>query len=705
KKNNQHLIDFLQPYIQACGQIIRSHRTDQRRQQVENELRESEARFRRIFDSIQDAFFQARLSGEITLVNPQAARMLGYKHPGELIGRDIVKTMYANPEQREKLKRELLRHDRVNNYELQLRHRDGHTIVGEAHAHLVFDEHNQPFAIEAIVRDITVRKKREAELESARLLAEKANRARNSFLNEMSQEFRNPLNTIMGLVQILRESRLNSEQRITVNALNHSAEILLTLINDILDFARIESGILELQKGPFDLEDLLNDVWNITVPPAEEKRLEVICKIDRDTPTSLIGDSNRLRQILIHLFSNAVKFTDLGEVILSIKEIKKNPDAMFRERLENEYDPVHDRVMLQFQVQDTGVGLLADQVQSIFSPTEQEDENRARSRSSGGLGLAICRRLVHAMDGDMRAESVEGKGALITVIIPLERPVSVLHEAWRDIELNDVRILVVEKHPLTQKLIEETLKAHGARVEIAAECSHALRLVENSVFTGDEFVIKLIEQHPEGMELFAFLNELRTHGGFPNSILMSAYPIWTMNFSQQLQDMGIRNVLSRPIRRLQMLQTIQAMAGRADTNPDNIRRRSPFQPGMAQRKLKLLVAEDNSGNRTMLQSVFNHTSFEVEWVVNGIEALDKFENNRYDVVLMDLQMPVMDGLTAVRRMRKWEQVHNRRRTPIIAMTAYAFEEDRVRSLHAGCDATVSKPVRINTLISAIGEAL
>ncbi len=657
--------------------------------------------------------------GTIEYVNPKFTEVTGYSFE-EAIGQN-PRVLKSGEQSKEFYKElwETITSGREWRGEFHNKKKNGELYWEYASISPIKDQRGVITHFIAVKEDITQRKQMEDELRRTNSLleeaiekanemalkAELASKAKSIFLANMSHEIRTPLNAVIGMTALLLDTQLTEQQRHYAQVIKSSGEALLDLINDILDYSKIEAGKLELESTDFDLEELLDDTVIAFSPKAQEKGLELIYGIDPDVPLNLKGDPVRLRQILNNLISNAIKFTHKGEVSIRVTTI--DPGRQELVRLKGDLGLADNRsVPIRFTVRDTGIGIPADKIRIIFDKFTQVDTSTTRRYGGTGLGLAISKQLVELMGGKIGVESAPGQGSVFWFTAFFEWPKGAQEVKSSGIhDLKNVRALVVDDNATSLELLVTRLSSWGMRPSGALDGPSALKLLYKAYYEGDPFLIAIIDTEMPGMDGIGLAKAIQGDPHLKDLKIILTTPLG-VTLNKGLSDFVFSAYLPKPIRYRELLKTIVRILKGGEAQDFDTKEVEKDREALDfyNNKVRILLAEDNLVNQEVALAVLQKLGVLVDVVSNGKEALEAVMNKEYDLVLMDVQMPEMDGLEATKRIREWESGKDSH-IPIIAMTAHAMEGDREMCLKAGMDEHISKPFTPKALSRLIGKWL
>jgi PAS domain S-box-containing protein len=667
------------------------------RKRSEEQIRQSEEKFRALLESAPDAVVIADGQANIVLINAQAERMFGYERQ-KMVGQpvDMLLTTRARADDapRGETYKGSARSLRMGiGMQLNGLRKNGAEFPVEVSLSPI--KTSEGTSVAAAIRDISERKLAERQLIIARQRAEEANRAKSDFLAAMSHEIRTPMNAILGMSELLAETNLNDAQRQYVQVFRRAGSSLLNLINDILDFSKIEAGRFDLEQTEFQLRDLVDQTVELVAPKAHAKGIAVASRLTPNLPDRFAGDAGRLRQVLTNLLGNAIKFTDTGEVVLAVDEPPAGPAGH-----------------LEFSVSDTGIGIPEEQLETIFEDFKQGDCSTTRKYGGTGLGLAISRRIVERMGGTLTVASQVGEGSTFRFSLPLQPTPERREEPPEILDFHGHRVAIIDRNATNRLNLLETLGGCGLEIQEYTSSEealiHLIGMPPGPCPYSLVFIDTQVDSQADGglSPSNGFVTAARIREIFP------ALPVVMLSSNDcpgeeaRCRESGYAGYARRPVSRAGLLQLISkalecsctAVSGpAARPEPEGSR-------GIANRGcLRVLVAEDSPDNRLLLELYMTSGHHSLTFVENGWEAVGQIAAGEFDLVLMDLQMPVMDGLTATRAVRAMELEKGSRAVPILALSANARPEDIESSLEAGCTEHLSKPISKRRLLAALDE--
>ena len=670
---------------------------------------QSEEYYRSLTENASDVVTILDADGLIKYESPSVERVLGWR-PDELVGRSVFDFIH-----RDDLDLALKRLAEIRPIpelramvEVRFRHKNGAwrnlEVIGQ---NLLENAVVRGIVVNS--RDVTDRKAMEAELlrhrdnlqemvdeqtrelRTAKIVAESANIAKSEFLANMSHEIRTPMNGVMGMNQLLMNTELDPKQRRYCEAIRISSENLLGIINDILDFSKIEAGKLELETIDFHLGEMVNQVIDLLSLRATQKKLEFACLVRENVPMSLRGDPGRLRQVLINLCNNAIKFTDQGEVVLRVEVV-------------GDADPW---VKLRFSVTDTGIGIPSDRKDRLFKSFSQVDNSRTRRYGGTGLGLVISKRLIDLMNGEIGVESEEGKGSEFWFTVALEKQAPGREEPRHpNADMGSFHIIVVDDNATNREILLEQLRPLHCRAVATASGPEALEAMHRAYGQDDPFDLAVIDMMMPEMDGETLGRIIKADPRYRSTAMLMLTSVAFRGDATRIKESGFAAFLTKPAKQSEILDAIVLALGRSAT--DTGRQATPPEPGLVTRgtlreasrlRVRVLVVEDHDINSELTVTVLRQAGFMIETAANGREAVEAFQKTPFDIILMDCQMPEMDGYQATAEIRRQEK--EGRHVPIIALTAEALKGDLERCLAAGMDDYISKPIDTKLLVAKL----
>jgi PAS domain S-box-containing protein len=676
--------------VLGIGAGYRQYRRHEKvRRRSESELLESRAHLRAVVDSALDSIVAMDHAGRIIEFNPTAEQVFGFSR-AEALGRLLSETIIP-PGYRQAHDRGMRRilaggAPKVLNTRLEIvaQRRDGGEFPVELTITQSRDSQGLPF-FTGYLRDISARKQAEAALLDAKEAAEAANRAKSEFLANMSHEIRTPMNGVIGMTGLLMETEMSDEQREYAQLIQASGDSLLTLINDILDFSKIEAGKLDMERIEFDPRDLLDDLAAMLALRAQEKGLEFVCAQAPDLPRRLIGDPGRLRQILANLVGNAIKFTPRGEVAVSVGIAESLADA----------------ALLRFEIRDTGIGIPGDKLGLLFQKFTQVDASTTRKFGGTGLGLAISKRLAEMMGGEIGVVSAAGEGATFwfTARFELGAPAPAAESA--PLDLRGARVLVVDDNATSRTHIETRLRAWGAEAAGAESGPHALARLRAAVDAGAAYRLAIVDMHMPDMDGAELGRRIKADPRLRDTLLVLMTSLGQRGDAKQFEAIGYAAYLSKPMRHADLRASLGMLLAGAERPQEHALVTRHTLREMRHGQARVLVAEDNLINQRVALGMLEKLGVHADVANNGEEVLGALARQAYDLVLMDVQMPEMDGLEATRLIRAGAREVLDPEVIIVAMTANAMKGDAEVCRAAGMNDYLVKPVAAKRL----GEVL
>jgi PAS domain S-box-containing protein len=663
---------------------------------TERQLQVSQQRYRLLAESSIDVICTLGLDGQFTYVSPSVERMTGYtaeevivKPWSELfLPESLITVARSLTEACANVQAGLPVH--LESREVAVRCKDGSVRWADVTASSIHDLDGKFVELLGVARDITAQREFEASLVAAKQAAESANAAKSEFLAGMSHEIRTPINGVIGMAGLLLDSELSDEQRYLAETIRTSADAMLVLVNEILDLSKIEAGKLELETVAFDLRSLVDELAAPLALDAQSRGLEFICSLDRGVPTRLLGDPGRLRQILTNLAGNAVKFTRKGEVSISVSLVSET----------------ETEAQILLAVRDTGIGIAPEQQEKMFEKFVQADASTARLHGGTGLGLAISKKLTELMGGRIGVNSQVGIGTELWFTVRLAKQALVKNENESKAELRNARVLVVNDNVAVRAALLEQMATLGLRGEAVADGTTALQALSRAQQENDPFQVAILDLQLSGLNSETLAGVIRADDSLQTTRLVRLTPLARRVISGDKVPSEFSACLAKPVRQSELRNCLTAVLADSVAAPQVSGIAVTVEPGLYRTgEVKILLAEDNRVSREVALRNLRRLGLKADIACNGVEAVKSLVAETYDLVLMDVQMPEMDGIEATRIIRDAKSAVRNHDIPIIAMTASAMQGTRERCLEFGMNDFIAKPISRESLVAALNEWL
>jgi PAS domain S-box-containing protein len=679
------------------------------RKWAEDALRASEGRFRGTFENAGVGIAHTDFDGRWLRVNEKLCAIVGYPRD-ELLRKTFQDVTYPDDVSASLDRVARLRRGEFPSYSLEKRYvrKDGAPVWVDLSVSLQRDAAGAPAYMISIMQDISERKWLENELRQAIARAEAASRAKSEFLAHVSHEVRTPLNAILGMTELALDTPLTEPQRKHLSVVQSSAEALLRVINDLLDFSKIEAGKLELDRSPFSLRAVLNDTLRLLALRAHRKGIELVGRVPSDLPDAFVGDAGRLRQVLANLAGNAVKFTDKGEVVMDVKQT-----ADSRQQTDGPETLWSDFWLLEFSVRDTGIGIPREKQQKVFGAFEQADSSTTRRYGGTGLGLSIASRLVGLMGGRISVESEPGRGSTFRFTVRLQaEPMQPDRAARAPAELHGVPVLIVHDNATSRRTLDEWLRGWRAEPTAVGDGTAALEALGLAAAGGRPFALVLLDSRLPGTDAFAVAARVRQAPELGTGAIVLLATEDQATDLARYHELGIAACVMKPVQEDELLAAVcRARSLPVPAVAAGARPASGGEPvsgaavvPVSGRGLRVLLAEDNPYNQAVMEDLLPRRGHTLRVAGDGRAALAALEQDHFDVMLLDIHMPEVDGFQVVTALRRRERGTGRH-LPVLAMTARSADGERERCLRAGMDDYLSKPVRAAELFAALDRAV
>ena len=664
------------------------------------ELKKSEEKYRTILENIEDGYYEIDLDGNFTFFNDSLCQIIGYfenklkqTNIRDITDSDTTEDLIRSLKEVQKTG------EATQSTDWAIVSNDGTKKHIEASISLIRNSEGRPSGFRGILRDVTEKKELQDELIEKREMAEAANMAKSEFLANMSHEIRTPLNGIIGMTELVDETAFDDNHQDIFNTIMSEAEALLGVISGVLDFSKIEAGKVELEHIPFDLQYMVEDVTHNIAHRAKKSGIECACFLSPDLPSKLLGDPGRVRQVLNNLVGNALKFTKQGEILIKVEKV----------------EDTEKKVKILFIVKDTGIGIPEDKLERVFDSFTQADGSHTRQYGGTGLGLSISRQLIELMGGEIDVESQIGKGTTFWFTAVFGKSLGQsMPRREGSIDLEDLRVLIVDDNETNRNIFVNYLKSWGSRPVEAASSKEALAILNASISLDEPFNLIISDfQMPEenGFDLAKKVKAIDYLKSVPFVILTS---VGMRGDGKICKDIGIEGYLTKPIRKRELKQGIRLVLALPKTSepgaePPLVTRHTIAE--QFRKKYEILLAEDYPTNQKVALRHLQTAGYQVDLAENGQQAVEAYQSKPYDLILMDVQMPQMDGYEATRQIRNLERESSKKdknankgkRIPIIALTAHAVKGDKDKCIQAGMDDYIAKPIKREELLDRVGK--
>ncbi len=696
--------------------------------QAEEALRSAKEYAQNIINSSLDMIVSVDNDRRIVEFNRAAEETFGYRKE-EVLGKD-VNLLYASPDEGEKLREKALKTENFVGEITNIK-RDGSTFPSLLSIAFMRDKAGEAIGAVGVSRDITELKETQEQLASAKesaefyaqelkqslevseslrvemgkakKQAETADHAKSEFLASMSHEIRTPMTAVIGMSDLLWETPLSFEQKRFLDAIRSSGENLLQLINDILDLSKVEAGQIRLEKTQFDLINLVSGICETQAFHARKKNLELVRWIAPGIETQLLGDQVRLGQILTNLIGNAIKFTEKGEVFVEVKQQEIPGQTKAESMNSGSKQEAACTNELMFSVTDTGIGIPPEKMDVVFDRFTQADSSTTRKYGGTGLGLAISRQLAELMEGRMWVESKVGQGSTFYFTVRFKALSDKKYVQIPEADITGIKTLIIDDNATNRMVLSEMVSRWGALVVEKEDGKQGLAEMRRAKDAGDPYGLVLLDCRMPDMDGFQVAEYIKENPVLSGPVIMMLTSDDRKSGVKRGKELGITDYLLKPIKWSDLKRAVMGALGRKEVAAHE----QPEQAKPAAEKdlspLHILLVEDDEKNRMVIQIFLEKTPYIIDTAENGKIAVEKFATGKYDLVLMDIEMPVMDGYTAINKIRQWEAKNNIKTTPIIALTAHALVEHRQKSLDAGFTDHLAKPIKMANLLDAIGK--